>query len=84
MNYVGIWKDPLESDRNVNWVRGAWQAIRPFASGAVYINFLGDEGDERVRAAYGAEKYARLVELKKKYDPSNLFHLNQNIHPQHL
>ena len=84
LNYVGIWKDPLESDRNVNWVRGAWQAIRPFASGAVYINFLGDEGDERVRAAYGAEKYARLVELKKKYDPSNLFHLNQNIHPQHL
>jgi FAD/FMN-containing dehydrogenase len=48
----------------------------------VYINFLGDEGDEHVWAAYGAEKYERLVELKKRYDPDNFFHLNQNIRPQ--
>jgi FAD/FMN-containing dehydrogenase len=84
LHFIGFWKEPGETDRNTAWVRGAWQAIRPFSTGAVYVNFLGDEGDERVRAAYGADKYARLVELKKKYDPSNLFHLNQNIRPQHL
>ena len=84
LNYVGLWQEPGDSDRNIAWVRGAWQAIRPYSTGAVYINFLGDEGDERVRAAYGSEKYERLVELKKKYDPSNLFHLNQNIRPQRL
>jgi FAD/FMN-containing dehydrogenase len=84
LNYVGLWQEPADSDRNIAWVRGAWQAIRPYSTGAVYINFLGDEGDERVRAAYGSEKYERLVELKKKYDPSNLFHLNQNIRPQRL
>jgi FAD/FMN-containing dehydrogenase len=81
LNIVGLWKEPADTDRNTAWVRGAWQAIRPYSTGAVYINFLGDEGDERVRAAYGVEKYERLVELKKKYDPTNLFHLNQNIRP---
>ena len=84
LNFVGIWQEPLEADRNINWVRGAWQAIREYSTGAVYINFLGEEGDERVCAAYGAEKYNRLVELKKKYDQSNLFHLNKNIWPQRL
>jgi FAD/FMN-containing dehydrogenase len=84
INYVGLWQEPAETDRNITWVRGAWQAIRPYSTGAVYVNFLGDEGDEPVRAAYGAEKYERLVELKKKYDPTNVFHLNQNIRPQRL
>lgn len=82
LNFVGLWQEPVEAERNIAWVREARQAIRPYASGAVYINFLGDEGDEGVRAAYGAEKYERLVELKKRYDPANLFHLNQNIRPQ--
>jgi len=82
LNFVGLWQKPAETERNIAWVRGAWQAIRPFSSGAVYINFLGDEGDEHVWAAYGAEKYERLVELKKRYDPDNFFHLNQNIRPQ--
>jgi FAD/FMN-containing dehydrogenase len=84
LNFVGLWQEPVEAERNMAWVRGAWQAIRPYASGAVYINFLSDESDERVRAAYGAEKYERLVELKKSYDPANFFHLNQNIRPQRL
>ncbi len=82
LNFVGLWQEPGEAERNIAWVRESWQAIRPYANGAEYINFLGDEGDERVRAAYGAEKYERLVELKKRYDPANFFHLNQNIRPQ--
>lgn len=56
--------------------------MEPFsAKGGVYVNFLGEEGPERVKAAYGEEKYSRLVELKKKYDPTNFFHYNQIIKP---
>jgi FAD/FMN-containing dehydrogenase len=62
------------------WVRGLWSALEPFGT-TVYVNFLGDEGADRVRDAYGAEKYARLQALKRKYDPENVFHLNQNIPP---
>ncbi len=54
--------------------------MKPFSSGAVYVNNLGDEGEGRVRAAYGSN-YQRLVTLKKKYDPTNVFRLNQNIRP---
>jgi hypothetical protein len=58
--------------------------MQPYATGGVYVNYLGreaDEGAERVRAAYGAEKYGQLVVLKGKYDPTNLFRLNQNVKP---
>ena len=58
--------------------------MRPFTTEDVYVNYLGDEADEgtdRVNAAYGPEKYQRLVALKNKYDPTNLFRLNQNIKP---
>ena len=58
--------------------------MQPCTTGGVYVNYLGreaDEGPERVKAAYGSEKYARLVALKNKYDPTNLFRLNQNIKP---
>ena len=60
-----------------------WQALRPYADG-VYVNFLGDEGDERIHEAYPKAAYARLAALKKRYDPTNLFHLNQNIVPTDL
>ena len=68
-------------ERHVRWAREFWSALEPFAPGGVYVNFLGDEGDERVKAAYGPDKYARLVALKNRYDPTNLFRLNQNIRP---
>jgi FAD/FMN-containing dehydrogenase len=81
---VGIWSDPAAKAVNVKWVRDLWDAMEPYSSGAVYVNYLGqiaDEGAERVKSAYGPEKYARLVALKEKYDPTNLFRLNQNIKP---
>ena len=81
---VGIWLDPAAKAQNVKWVRDLWGAMRPYSSDAVYVNYLGqeaDEGAERVKSAYGPEKYARLVALKEKYDPTNLFRLNQNIRP---
>ena len=58
--------------------------MQPFSTGGVYVNYLGreaDEGTERIRAAYGDEKYRRLAALKNRYDPTNLFRLNQNIKP---
>ena len=76
------WKDPAAHERQVKWTRDFWRAIRPFSSGGTYVNFLSEgEGQQRVRAAYGSEKYERLVALKSKYDPANLFRMNQNIKP---
>jgi hypothetical protein len=67
-------------DEEREWVRNYWSALEPWHT-SVYVNFLGDEGEERIRAAYGAEKYDRLKALKRKYDPDNVFRLNQNIPP---
>jgi FAD/FMN-containing dehydrogenase len=78
---IAIWDDPARDEDNLGWVREAWAAIQPFSTGGVYVNNLGDEGQERVKAAYGPN-YRRLVELKSKYDPTNMFCLNQNIRPQ--
>ncbi len=76
------WADPAETERNIQWARNFWEAMQPFARDAVYVNYIdrGEEAD-RIRAAYGAEKYERLVALKNKYDPMNLFRLNKNIEP---
>ena len=74
------WADPAESERNVQWTRSLFEAMEPFFEGGVYVNNLGDEGEDRVREAYGAN-YERLQALKGKYDPTNLFRLNQNIKP---
>ncbi len=81
LNIIGGWLDPSETDANVAGVRETAQAMQPFATGAAYLNFLGDEGEARLQAAYGPETHARLVELKNKYDPANVFRLNQNIQP---
>jgi len=76
--------DPAAKESIVTWTRDFWTAMEPFTTDSVYVNYLGaeeDEGDDRVIAAYGLEKYQRLVALKNKYDPTNLFQLNQNIKP---
>lgn len=77
VNIIGTWPTPVDNDKHIDWVRDLFSALQPYAHGA-YINFLGDEGQERVRSAYGSN-YERLVALKHKYDPTNLFRLNQNI-----
>jgi hypothetical protein len=81
LNIASRWTDPAESDLHIGWARELHTAITTFATGGVYVNFLGDEGDERVKAAYGEHTYARLVDLKRSYDATNLFRVNQNIPP---
>ena len=80
LNIVTKWTDRAESDGHIAWTRTFAEALKPHAQG-VYVNFLGDEGDERVRAAYGQDTYQRLAALKRRYDPENFFRLNQNIRP---
>jgi FAD/FMN-containing dehydrogenase len=77
---LAIWDNPADDQANIRWARALWSAISPYSTGGVYANNLGDEGEDRVRAAYG-ENHARLVALKNKYDPTNFFRLNQNIRP---
>jgi FAD binding domain/Berberine and berberine like len=67
-------------DEEREWVRTFWSALEPYHTG-VYVNFLGDEGQDRVRESYGMTKFARLQELKRRYDPDNFFRINQNIPP---
>jgi FAD/FMN-containing dehydrogenase len=77
-----VWtEDDPEGERHVAWARDFFSAMQPHARGRVYVNFLGDEGAERVRQSYGDRQYERLVELKRAYDPTNFFRLNQNIEP---
>ena len=77
---TSVWTDPAQSEANIQWTRAFMDAMQPYLADAAYVNYLGEEGEDRVRSAYGA-KYQRLAALKKKYDPGNLFCLNQNIEP---
>jgi hypothetical protein len=79
----GIDPDASAMPAHVSWVRDYWAALHPHSAGAAYVNFLMDEGPERVRATYRAN-YARLVEVKRRWDPNNLFQMNQNIRPDDL
>ena len=81
MHPIAVWDDPAESDRHISWCRDLCAAMRPHTTGGVYLNMTMDEGEGRVRAGYSAAKYQRLVALKDKYDPDNLFSVNQNIKP---
>ncbi len=80
MNVHGRWDDPTKDQECIGWARGLFDAAAPFATGAVYVNFLTQDEQDRVRAAYGPN-YDRLAVLKRKYDPTNLFRMNQNIRP---
>lgn len=77
-----IWSDPADDDANIGWVRDSWRAMQPYSTGRLYLNFPGlGEGDSLVRDAFGAETYARLQQVKRTYDPENVFQMNQNILP---
>ena len=76
-----MWMEPGEDDRHEAANREAFEAFAPYSTGGVYVNFLGNEGGARVRAAYSEAKFERLARLKRTYDPQNLFRLNQNIEP---
>jgi hypothetical protein len=80
LNIVSKWIDAADSDINIHWTRELSDKLKPYSSGK-YINFLGDEGKDAVRAAYSPENYKRLIKLKNKYDPTNFFSMNQNIKP---
>ncbi len=85
-SFMSIGECPTANEARacVRWSREFWMAMQPYSTGSVYVNYLGaeaEEGTERIKAAYGIEKYQRLTALKRKYDPTNLFRLNQNIRP---
>jgi hypothetical protein len=77
---VGVDPDPKNADKITNWCKNYWEALHPYSSGGAYSNFMMDEGQERVQASY-KHNYKRLVEIKRKYDPNNIFRVNQNIKP---
>jgi FAD/FMN-containing dehydrogenase len=77
---VGVDPDPANNARMIQWAKDYWLALHPYSAGGGYVNMIMDEGEERVKAAYG-DNYARLAKIKAKYDPQNLFHVNQNIKP---
>lgn len=80
----GLWTDPADDEQARRWAQNVRADLKPWSINAVYLNFIGDEGDDRVVAGYGPENYARLVRVKTEYDPNNVFHLNHNIKPAQL
>jgi FAD/FMN-containing dehydrogenase len=82
LNISASWERAEDDQANIEWARAAWQDMRRFSTGGTYINFqTEDEGDERTHAAYG-KNYERLIEVKTKWDPTNLFRMNKNIAPR--
>ncbi len=81
LNINAMWTNPSENEQHIGWAREFWSAMQPHSARGVYVNFLSNEGEERVKAAYDRPTYERLVALKNKYDPENFFRLNQNIKP---
>lgn len=79
-----IWNNPEATDEVIAYAREFLADMQPYSSGGLYVNFagLGEEGRTLVKAAYG-DNYNRLAEIKRKYDPANFFHMNQNILPEH-
>jgi FAD/FMN-containing dehydrogenase len=79
---ISRWANPAEFERNVAWARSTSEMAKSYTTGRVYVNYIGaGEAPDRVRAAFGQEKFARLAEIKRRYDPTNVFRINQNIPP---
>ena len=79
---VSRWTEAVERDKNVQWARETSDMAAAYTNGRVYVNYIGaGESPDRVRAAFGEEKFARLSAIKRKYDPTNMFRMNQNIPP---
>jgi FAD/FMN-containing dehydrogenase len=80
---TSVWTDPTATEENIDWTRSAFESVQPYAAARRYVNYLAadDSGNDPVRSAYGAN-YERLAELKTRYDPDNVFHLNFNIAPR--
>jgi FAD/FMN-containing dehydrogenase len=76
---LAMWMDPTEDDQNRSWARGFAEAMRGFGVGTAFSNFIEPDEGDRLRASFGEEKFGRLVECKRRWDPQNLFRLNQNI-----
>ena len=77
---VGVDPDPANAALISQWTRDYWRELHPTSAGGAYVNFLMNEGQDRVKASYRGN-YAPLAEVKQRYDPDNTFHLNQNIQP---
>jgi FAD/FMN-containing dehydrogenase len=80
MVIAGVDPDPANARDITDWVQDYWEALHPHSADGAYVNFLMNEGEDRVRASYG-ENYERLQRVKGEYDPDNVFHVNQNIEP---
>jgi FAD/FMN-containing dehydrogenase len=80
MNAHARWRDKAQDAASIAWARQLFEATTPFASGSVYVNFMPEDENDRVEKAYGAN-HRRLAEIKRRYDPDNLFRVNQNIRP---
>jgi FAD/FMN-containing dehydrogenase len=80
---LAMWMEPDDAtaQSHIAWARGLADDLKPHTVEGVYLNYISDEGEDRVRSTYGPAKYDRLVALKDRYDPDNLFRLNQNIRP---
>jgi FAD/FMN-containing dehydrogenase len=78
---VGVDPDPANNEKISTWAKEYWSALHPYSAGGAYVNFMMEEGEDRIRATYG-KNYDRLAKIKKRYDPGNLFRVNQNIKPK--
>jgi FAD/FMN-containing dehydrogenase len=76
-----MWEDPADDERAIQWTREVCADVKPYATGATYLNFVGDEGEERIVSGYGRENYDRLAAVKAEYDPDDVFHLHHPIRP---
>jgi FAD/FMN-containing dehydrogenase len=74
-----FWDDPAHDGEAAAWVRGYKEKLRAFTTGGVWLNFVGDEGTDRIKAAFGEENLTRLMDVKRRYDPENVFHANHNL-----